>query len=73
MKSLNNNAYKNQAYVSPVVKKRNQSHLKVVKASEQNVPSDKEMTLGEKILMNILVWGGFEVLVWTVATGDWWM
>lgn len=73
MKSINsNNAYKYDTYLNNTVISKRKPQLTVIETPKKLVPSDKDMTLKEKILMNILVWGGFEAVVYLFATGDWW-
>jgi hypothetical protein len=75
MKSINNNNAYN-TYVNNTVISRRKPQLTVIEGTKQESgyvsPADRVMTLKEKILMNILVWGGLEVVVYLFATGDWW-
>jgi hypothetical protein len=73
MKTINNNssnAYKIDSYVNRTVISR-RPQLQVIETEQKKRSSD--MSLTEKIIMNVLVWGGFTTVAWLFATGDWWM
>jgi hypothetical protein len=75
MKSINNNssnAYNFDSYINRTVISRRRPELKVIETEQKKIASDKDMTLTEKIIMNVVVWGGFTTVAWLFATGDWW-
>jgi hypothetical protein len=63
MKTINNNssnAYKYDNYVNRTVISR-KPQLQVIETEQKPVPSDKDMTLVETLIIYILVGGGFMI------------